>query len=366
MSYMNHHDDDDLCLNDDDDDDQGERSPTVFPLRRGNLLTEDLRLDSLKRNRMFGGYDLNSGTDILREEEEVLGLIGMNDGFPHLPHHHPLRRLHMNINNNNKSNGNNNNNKQSSGKNCNLSSLKTSCAGITIKPIYQSRVHHPSFLSNESRDDISVPSQTTIYPYQLPRLSPIERQKIYFSGRHPSSFPGTANIFVNDSWMVVPLESLATTGTFSSDFTSAPPSYRLRTSSLNGSEIHATVSSRSTSCEGCRRHSCPPPPQDNFRQNDKHHASSSDEEKSSCPSEGNNNFKMQQNRLSGDQSNRKGTYTKRTSTNIIHIEAKKSTASPSSSPVNKDTDDKQDKVKVNDKTSQSTGTETPCVSDTKL
>lgn len=167
-------------------DNQGARSlsPIAFPLRRTHLLAEEMRLDSLKRNRMLGGYDLNSGTDILREEDEFFGLIGINDAFPQLPRHHPLRRIHHNFRQNN-----NNNNSYSSRKTCNKDSLK-SFEGIILKPIYHSRgIRHPGFLSSE--DDMM--SQTSIYPYQLTKMFPIERQKVYFSGRSfsiCSSFPG--------------------------------------------------------------------------------------------------------------------------------------------------------------------------------
>lgn len=197
-------------------------------------------------------------------------MIGVNDGFPQLPRHHPLRRFHQNMTNNN-------NNYRSSPKNC-LNNQNNKSCGITLKPLYENRRHH------YAQEGMSPPSQNSIYPYQLPRLSPIERQKIYYSGK---SFPGGAHVFVNDTWMVVPLEAL---NTFSDSplHPMHPPSYRLRTSSLNGSHIQGTVSSRSTSCDGCRRNSCPP----------EKNLSSSDEEKSSTGSDKIPTERKQENRQS--------------------------------------------------------------------
>lgn len=180
---------------------------------------------------MLRGYDLNSADHILKDEELQFPLNHLNPRVQNLdPYHHYLHPLHVR--------------RGSSGSSPSPIHGKKGKymadphASVSLKPIYLPRPTVSNTIpskahSNSPTSDSGRLVSQSLYPYNLARLSPSERNRVFYQKR----IPGGANILVNDAWMVLPLDPVRRTSCYS-----------------------CSSSTREDRCDGCRRHSCPVDP----------------------------------------------------------------------------------------------------------
>lgn len=186
---------------------------------------------------MLRGYDLNSADHILKDEESHFPLNHLNPRVQNLDsYHHYLHAQHPGHYVGVRRGSSGSPPSPNHGKKGKY--MADPRASVSLKPIYLPRptVTNTLASSNHSNsptlDSGRLVSQS-LYPYNLGRLSPSERNRVFFQKR----IPGGANILVNDAWMVLPLDPTRRSSCYSC--TSTHDDHR---------------------CEGCRRHSCPVDP----------------------------------------------------------------------------------------------------------
>lgn len=189
---------------------------------------------------MLRGYDLNSADQILKDEESNFPLNHLNPRVQHLDSYHHYLHPHPNFAGvrRGSSSGSSppNRHKHSHSK---YTTDPHASNGISLKPIYLPRpvanampVNGSSNHSNSPTNDSGRLVSQSLYPYNLARLSPSERNRVFYQKR----IPGGANILVNDAWMVLPLDPVRRNSCYS---------------------CSSSVREDRSVCDGCRRHSCP-------------------------------------------------------------------------------------------------------------
>ena len=208
----------------------------------------------LQENRLLRGYDLNSEDQILKDEESNFPLSHLNPRVqqldhhhhsPYHPHHHYLPGHHVPTYGIHRASSASSSSSHPSKRPKNL--MPDPLTGISLKPIYLPRPSIsntipcssvPNARNRGATDHSFAPTSDhpgrlvsqSMYPYNLARLSPAERNRIFYQKR----IPGGANILVNDAWMVLPFDSVRKSSCYS-----------------YASSLHEDQ------CDGCRRHSCP-------------------------------------------------------------------------------------------------------------
>ena len=168
---------------------------------------------------MLRGYDLNPGDEILKDEESSFPMNHLNPRVQHLdsfhnylhPHHAPPHFLGVRRG----SSASPADQRQQPRAPVKLAMADPLSQGVSLKPIYLPR---PSVVSNGSHHLVHSPSNESgrlisqsLYPYNLARLSPSERSRVFYQKR----IPGGANILVNDAWMVLPFDSVRRSSCYS-------------------------------------------------------------------------------------------------------------------------------------------------------
>ena len=292
------------------------QTPTVFQMR-GKFLQE---------NRMLRGYDLNPADQILKDEESNFPLNHLNprvqhmDSYHHYAHPHPhyagVRR--------GSSGSSSPPNRQKRSK---FTTDPHALTAISLKPIYLPRpvantmpVSNNSNHSNSPTNDSGRLVSQSLYPYNLARLSPSERNRVFYQKR----IPGGANILVNDAWMVLPLDSVRRNSCYS---------------------CSSSIREDRSTCDGCRRHSCPVDPPISDQTLDRGSSSSRESRDSYTNNNNHNESNHNQRNMNNNQHhaypNPRSSPTKKSnnSNNKFNMDMEK-TAAPKSTIVNDVTDTK--------------------------